>query len=68
MTVKEFIEELQELEQDRLVWFSKDGSYLAWDMPEPVRLTASDEDYFDNYCDERGRSPREGDYFFTYEK
>ena len=67
MTVREFIEELKDLDQDRLIWFSKDGTYLAYDMPEPSELTASDEDFFDNYCDERGRSPREGDYFINWE-
>ena len=67
MTVREFIEDLKELDQDRNIWFSKDGSYLAWDMPEPVRLTAFDADYFDNCCDERGRAPREGDYFVNFE-
>lgn len=32
MTVREFIEELKDLDQDRLIWFSKDGTYLAYDI------------------------------------
>ena len=67
MTVREFIEELKDLDQNRLIWFSKDGTYLAYDMPEPSVLTASDEDFFYNYCDEQGRSPHEGDYFINWE-
>ena len=58
MTVREFIEVLQKLDQDRAIWQIYDPPYAVWE-PEITHIVGDDSEYAEMFS---GEGVKEGDY------